>query len=62
LYILSWLHCAKFLRQSREALQTAWNIAARKAGAAEIFVVNDIDEEEVPPMVQDFEYCEDIYI
>ncbi|KIM86527.1 hypothetical protein PILCRDRAFT_307091 [Piloderma croceum F 1598] len=46
----------------REALQTAWNIAARKAAAAAIFVVNDIDEEEVPPMVQDFEYCEDIYI
>jgi histone-lysine N-methyltransferase SUV39H len=62
LYILFWLHCAKKFATSWEALQTAWNVAARKAGAAAIFIVNDVDEEEVPPMVQDFEYCEDIYI
>jgi [histone H3]-lysine9 N-trimethyltransferase SUV39H len=47
---------------SREALQTAWNVTTKRAGAAAVFIVNDVDDEEVPPLVGDFEYRENTYI
>jgi histone-lysine N-methyltransferase SUV39H len=50
------------LGKSRLALQAAWNDAIRATGAAAVSIVNDVDEEEIPPLVLNFEYCEDTYI
>jgi hypothetical protein len=44
------------------ALRATWNNAARATGAAAVFIVNDVDEEEIPPLVHDFKYCENNYI
>lgn len=47
--------------ESRVALQETWNDATRAAAAAAVFIVNNYDEEEIPPLVRDFEYCENHY-
>ncbi|KAJ7827136.1 SET domain-containing protein [Mycena olivaceomarginata] len=48
---------------SREIIQHEWNKIARKAGAAEIEFVNQIDEEELPPGIGTlFPYVERKYI
>jgi histone-lysine N-methyltransferase SUV39H len=51
----------KFVKSCLE-LQNAWNNSIRTTGAAAIFIINDIDSEEVPPLVPNFEYCENTYI
>ncbi|TFK34651.1 hypothetical protein BDQ12DRAFT_689322 [Crucibulum laeve] len=45
----------------RQALQRQWTAAARADGAAPIYFVNEVDDEEVPPQLVDFCYMESKY-
>ncbi|KZT24356.1 SET domain-containing protein [Neolentinus lepideus HHB14362 ss-1] len=43
------------------SLSEKWNSAARATGAASISITNEIDDEIIPPVIDDFEYLENRY-
>ena len=45
---------------TRSALQALWDAATRGCGAAEVTIVNEIDDEAIPPSIDasKFQYCE----
>jgi hypothetical protein len=45
----------------QRALAKNWNKAARDAGAAKLDIVNEVDDEEVPPLPDNFVYSERSY-
>ncbi|PSS37193.1 hypothetical protein PHLCEN_2v964 [Hermanssonia centrifuga] len=48
-------------QSSRLALQTAWQGACRQAAAASIRICNEVDGEQVPPVIANFRYIETGY-
>lgn len=52
---------AKISYGRRYKLQQAWTAEARSAGAASVYLVNDIDDEILPDLDPDFRYIEKTY-
>ncbi|KAL0951438.1 hypothetical protein HGRIS_008129 [Hohenbuehelia grisea] len=46
----------------RERLERQWNYIAKRSGAGSISIVNDVDDEQVPPLDPHFEYIEAGYV
>ena len=44
--------------QTRESIQRTWSKACKKVGAAAIVIVNEVDEEDYPPIPKNFIYME----
>ncbi|EMD41544.1 hypothetical protein CERSUDRAFT_90112 [Gelatoporia subvermispora B] len=49
-------------RAARTVLQGEWQKAALEVGAAPISIVNDVNDEEIPPLPGGFRYCERKYV
>lgn len=43
---------------SREKLEAKWSRAAKRAGAREVYIVNEVDDEEIPSLPAKFKYRE----
>lgn len=54
--------CSRPLHSQRSLVENAWNAVALAAGAAKITIVNEVDDEEVPPLPKGFEYLEVGYV
>lgn len=54
-------HSSLTISYRRDELQLSWTQAAKRSGAAEIIIVNDVDDEMLPPLVHNFEYMESYY-
>ncbi|KAI0935777.1 hypothetical protein AcV5_004102 [Taiwanofungus camphoratus] len=46
----------------RAELQRSWTSAAKRSGAAFVTFVNEVNQEEVPPNLDGFQYCENYYV
>lgn len=51
-------------RDTRNILQALWDAATRGCGAARVTIVNELDDEPIPPSIDasKFRYCEDDYL
>ena len=50
------------LHQRRRELAKKWTMAAHDAGAARIDIINDVDDDEIPPVEETFKYLEREYL